>query len=210
MPILYMYLKYIHLCIYYHVYNRLFIHLFCMCAHQWIFMCAYHCIFVHLLFWVCAYQWISWCDSYIFLVCVLSNAFSYRPKSFLDACFLPRYLSFCTIYSGLTSIPDLYNQWVGLGLYTLVSSGRVRHPLDSKKLFVRLYSRCWYSALSGDAWIVHLETFNELSTDTCVNLKRKLISQKTRGWRPRTQWVVPISPTGLSYLETQALARTSK
>jgi len=45
-------------------------------------------------------------------------------------------------------------------------------PAGFKKLFVRLYRRYWFSVLSGDTWMSHLETFNELSRNTCVNLER--------------------------------------
>jgi len=42
----------------------------------------------------------------------------------------------CTINSELTYIP-ICNYWVRRGGYPLVFSGRVRHPLDSRKLFVQ-------------------------------------------------------------------------
>jgi len=43
----------------------------------------------------------------------------------------------CTINPELKFISDLYHQHVSWGRYVLVSSGRVRHPLDSKIFFAR-------------------------------------------------------------------------
>jgi len=46
----------------------------------------------------------------------------------------------CTINSELNYFLDLHHEWMSRGRYLLVSSGWVRHPLDSKKLFVRWHA----------------------------------------------------------------------
>jgi len=63
----------------------------------------------------------------------------YRPRSFLNAGFRPHIHSFvwCVKFTPnwITFRSPLI--WVSRDWYPLVFSGRVRHPLDSKKFFVR-------------------------------------------------------------------------
>jgi len=80
---------------------------------------------------------------------------------YLDAWFQPRCTLglMCTINSELTSIPDLLHWHVCWGRNILVSSWRVRQPLDSKKLFVR---RCRIALWESTNLIVSLSLLMRL------------------------------------------------
>jgi len=65
-----------------------------------------------------------------------------RPRSFLVVGFWPCINPFvwCVWIAQNKPMFDLYHYWVSWGRYLLVSNRRVRHPLGSKKPFVRLWN----------------------------------------------------------------------
>jgi len=69
----------------------------------------------------------------------LHSCMIHRPRNFVNV----GYPSFCLIYittSERKYIFDFYHWGDSRGRHPLVSSGRVRHPLDSKKLFVQIWN----------------------------------------------------------------------
>jgi len=83
--------------------------------------------------------------------CIIENSYKWQyecqntvmpPKKLLGGGFSTPYPVFsliCTIHSEITIFPDLYRSHVIRGRCVLVSSGWVRHPLDSKKLSFTLW-----------------------------------------------------------------------
>jgi len=83
------------------------------------------------------------CSSYVH-ICAYFDSFIVHIQRYAPQeaswwwVFDPIYTLLFDLYHQLrtTVLSDVYHYWVSRGRYLLVSSGRVRRPLDSKKLFV--------------------------------------------------------------------------
>ena len=93
------------------------------------------------------------------------------PKNLLGSGFSTPYTPFClicTMSSELTCISHVHPFWVSRGWYPLGFSGRVRHPLDSKKLFVRVNDASIYMNESRIS-----QMFGKKTKEPCMSIKDK-------------------------------------
>jgi len=100
--------------------------------------------------------------------CLVFTSHINPPKKLLGSGFLTPYTPLClicTISYELTCISHLYPFWVSRGWYPPVFSGRVRHPLDAKKILVRkkggnkgLSPLTTLILIGSEMWLIHVES----------------------------------------------------